>query len=205
MPKIDHNAITFHSRVHPIVHWLGILYIKITGWTVIGGKPAEKKYILIAAPHTSNWDAAVLFATAAYLNLRLLVITKEALFRWPLGVIMRFFGGVPIDRSAAHGVVGQMIENFNRNEDFVLTITPEGTRQKGPHWKMGFYHIAMGAKVPIALAYVDYERKITGIGPPFMLSGDVQKDFDHIREYYAPFAARYPDQFCEPSFPPAKK
>lgn len=199
MADIDYKALKFKSTVPPIVRWLARLYLKINRWTVIGGKPEEKKYILLAVYHTSNWDAVVLVATAAYLNLRIYFMGKHTLFRGPLGVIVRFMGGIPVDRGAHHGVVGEMVEIFNNNECLALVIPPEGTRKKPPHWKTGYYHIAREAKVPIRLGRLDYGKRETGIGPALIPSGDMEKDIERMKEYYADCVAKYPENACGPS------
>jgi 1-acyl-sn-glycerol-3-phosphate acyltransferase len=122
---------------------------------------------------------------------------KHTLFRPPLGWLMRGLGGLPIDRSARHNVVEQAVQSFRERERLVLAILPEGTRKRTPYWKSGFYHIAVGAKVPIALGYADYRRKVGGIGRIFVPSGDVDTDMAIIREFYSRMTGKRPEQFGE--------
>jgi len=119
---------------------------------------------------------------------------KHTLFRPPLGILLKWFGGVPIDRTASHDVVAQSVELFRRSEKLILAVPPEGTRKKVRSWKTGFYYIASGAEVPIAMGFIDYQRKASGIGPLLIPGGDIESDMRVIREFYADIKGKYPDQ-----------
>jgi 1-acyl-sn-glycerol-3-phosphate acyltransferase len=171
-----------------------IVLTRLRGWRITGEKPTEKKYILIAAPHTSNWDFPSMMAASFVLRLDVHWIGKHTLFpRGPLGMMMRWFGGIAIDRSKSHNTVEQMVSQFNGREDLVVIITPEGTRSKVKEWKAGFYHIAVGAGVPIYMAFVDTKTKVVGMGPAFYPTGDYAVDITSIMGFYADKTGFNPD------------
>ncbi len=157
---------------------------KVTGWRVVGGLPKDPKYILIGAPHTSNWDFPLALATAFLLPLNFYWLGKAALFKGPLGPIMRWLGGTPVDRSKSNNLVQSTIDTFGRHDRLIITIAPEGTRSKVKEWKKGFYHIAYGAGVPIGRAFLDYEHKTVGIGPTFHPTGNMDRDIAEIQAFY---------------------
>jgi 1-acyl-sn-glycerol-3-phosphate acyltransferase len=171
--------------------------LKMVGWRFEGAVPSEKKYVALAVPHTSNWDGLLLILLAQTINLRMRWMIKESALKGAQGVLLRALGAVPIDRSRKTNMVEQMVEQFRSNDEFVLFVPPEGTRGRADHWKSGFYHIARGADVPVAPCYLDYGRRRAGIGQPIAMTGDVRKDMDQIRAFYAakdpkPFdAAKY--------------
>jgi 1-acyl-sn-glycerol-3-phosphate acyltransferase len=165
------------------------------GWKPLGTPPAEPKYVLLAAPHTSNWDAVVMLTLACYFRVRVHWMVKSSVFVGPLGWFLKATGGVPIDRSEAHGVVEQMIEQFRQRERFVLLIPPEGTRSKRDYWKSGFYHIALGADVPIVSGVMDWGRKESGFADVFTPTGHVQTDMDHLRAVYATAIGLHPELY----------
>jgi 1-acyl-sn-glycerol-3-phosphate acyltransferase len=171
--------------------------LKMVGWRFEGAVPSEKKYVALAVPHTSNWDGLLLILLAQTINLRMRWMIKDSALKGAQGVLLRALGAVPIDRSRKTNMVEQMVEQFRSNDEFVLFVPPEGTRGRADHWKSGFYHIARGADVPVAPCYLDYGRKRAGIGQPIAMTGDVRKDMDQIRAFYAakdpkPFdAAKY--------------
>ncbi|MCK5425982.1 MAG: lysophospholipid acyltransferase family protein, partial [Emcibacter sp.] len=158
--------------------FVGISWVafKVSGWKLEGSLPKDPKYVLIGAPHTSNWDFPLALATAFLIRLDFYWMGKDALFKGLLGPIMRCFGGLPIDRSKSNNVVQSTIDAFNRHDRLTVVIAPEGTRAKVKEWKRGFYHIAHGAKIPIGRAFLDYDRKTVGFGPLFHPTGDVEKD-----------------------------
>jgi 1-acyl-sn-glycerol-3-phosphate acyltransferase len=178
-------------------HWLAKMLLKLFGWRAEGSLADTPKCVLIVAPHTSNWDFLVMLALAIALRIKATWMGKHTLFRAPFGWIMRRLGGLPIDRSARNNVVEQAIESFRRRDRMVLAILPEGTRKRTPYWKSGFYHIALGAQVPIALGFADYRRKVGGIGRVFMPSGDVDADMALIRDFYSSITGKRPEQFGE--------
>ena len=119
--------------------------------------PVEKKFVVIAAPHTSNWDFLYFLALGEKLAIPLSFMGKKALFRWPFAGLMKELGGIPVDRSKSVNMVDQMIAEFKKRDTFMLTIAPEGTRGKVREWKTGFYHIAVGAGVPLVCGLMDYK------------------------------------------------
>ena len=171
--------------------WLGL---KLTGWKLQGQIPTEPKFVLIAVPHTSNWDFPITLAMAFRFRFAIYWMGKDSLFRGPMGPLMKWFGGIPIDRSSANNVVEQTIESFHRSERLVVTIPPEGTRSKVDQWKTGFYYIAQGAGVPIGRGFLDYQRKIGGFLPTFYPTGDIDKDIAEIRQSYAGITGMHADK-----------
>ncbi len=169
----------------------------MTGWQVEGPRPLERRFVLIAAPHTSNWDLVYLLALAAVSDLKISWMGKDALFRAPLGWLLRPLGGLPVVRQQSRNMVSQMADAFAAAESLALVVPAEGTRSYVAHWKSGFYHIARTAKVPIVMGYLDYARRRGGFGPALQPTGDVRQDMDVIRDFYADKVGRYPDRFGE--------
>jgi 1-acyl-sn-glycerol-3-phosphate acyltransferase len=170
-------------------------FLWLTGWKPEGARPVERRYVLIAAPHTSNWDLAYLLALAEVFDIKVSWMGKHALFRPPLGWLMRSVGGIPVVREKRGNLVAAVAKTFSELADLALVVPAEGTRGYVPHWKSGFYHIAQTAKVPIVLGYLDYPRKRGGFGPALYPTGDLRADMDEIREFYADKVGKYPDQF----------
>lgn len=177
---------------------IGEAFLASQGWTIGGGVPHAKQYVLIAAPHTSNWDFPFTIATAFALDVDIHWMGKRELFDGPGGVIFRALGGIPVERSKATNMVDRMVELFEENDELVLTVPAEGTRGKSSYWKSGFYHIARRAGVPIALGYLDFGRKRSGIGPLVHPTGDIKKDMDVIRAFYAGIVGKKPELFTVP-------
>jgi len=169
----------------------------LSGWKTEGARPAAAKYVLIAAPHTTNWDLFYLLAHAWFLGVKVSWMGKQSLFRGPMGRVMRALGGIPVRRDRRSNLVDQMAEAFDENEALVLTVPAEGTRSYVPYWKSGFYYIALQARVPIVLGYLDYARKRGGLGPELIPTGDVRNDMDEVRAFYADIAGKYPESFGE--------
>ena len=169
--------------------------LRLAGWRVEGKKPKEKKYVILAAPHTSNWDFPLARLTNSQLKIKLKLLMKESWFFFPVNYILKYLGVVPIDRSKPGGLIDYVVDLFHTNEEFVFTIAPEGTRSYVEYWKTGFYTIAVKANVPILLAYVDYGKKIAGVGPLIYPSGDSTKDFEKIMEFYRTVEPRFPEKF----------
>jgi 1-acyl-sn-glycerol-3-phosphate acyltransferase len=172
-------------------------FLRLTGWEVEGTKPSVSRFVLVAAPHTSNWDLAFLLALAAGVDLRLSWMGKHELFKPPFGWLMRRTGGIPIVRHQRGGMVAQAVSSFAGAEKLALVIPAEGTRSRVDYWKSGFYHIARTANVPIVLGYLDYRRRRGGFGPSIEATGDIGADMDKIRAFYADKVGRHPDQFGE--------
>ncbi len=175
--------------------WTGLIFLKMFGWRVEGALPDIEKFVIIAAPHTSNWDFPFTLALTFALRMKIYWMGKIALFRWPFGGICRWLGGIPIDRSRSHNMVEQAIQAFEEREKLIMVIPPEGTRKKVSHWKTGFYHIAQGANVPIVLGFLDYRRKVGGIGPAFYPTGRIEDDIREIKMFYATITGKRQDLF----------
>jgi len=148
-----------------ILQWLSIVYLKIIGWRREGRLPNLPQYVVIAAPHTSNWDFPITMALAFAYRMKMYWMGKNTLFRWPFGGLMKWLGGIPIDRSKSQDVVAQCVKIFRERARMVMVIPPEGTRKKVRYWKTGFYYIAKGANVPIVLGFLDYLRKAGDLPP----------------------------------------
>ena len=172
-------------------------FLKLTGWEPEGSQPRGHRFVLIAAPHTSNWDLAYMLAVATHFDLKVSWMGKDGLFRPPFGWLMRRVGGIPIVRHQRRNRVSEMVRAFEQRESLVLVVPAEGTRGYVAHWKSGFYHIARSAGVPIVLGYLDYARRRGGFGPALQPSGDIRDDMDEIRAFYADKIGKYPDQFGE--------
>jgi 1-acyl-sn-glycerol-3-phosphate acyltransferase len=181
---------------------LSRLIFRAAGWRTEGALPESHRCVLIAAPHTSNWDGLLLVLAAQIFRMHMSFFIKESWFVFPFGYVLRRFGGIPINRGGRNRVVEKAIEQFAHDEKLVLAVPPEGTRKKTAHWKTGFYYIALGANVPIVLGYLDYERKIAGLGPAFMPTGDLDADFAVFRKFYADVKGCYPEKFSDVSPPP---
>ncbi|MBL4581969.1 MAG: lysophospholipid acyltransferase family protein [Gammaproteobacteria bacterium] len=171
--------------VTPLLRLLAILILKLIGWTSIGSKVSVPKYVLIAAPHTSNWDFPLMLLVVLELRLQLCWMGKHTLFSFPFSGIMRWLGGIPINRAKSHNVVDDIVEQFKRHDNFVVLVPPEGTRRKVSKWKTGFYHIANSAEVPILMGYLDARNKEAGLADFFHPTGDLDKDMQDIRSFYA--------------------
>jgi 1-acyl-sn-glycerol-3-phosphate acyltransferase len=165
--------------------WIGHAFLRVAGWKTDGERPAVDRYVIIAAPHTSNWDMPFMLAMAFVYDIPVRWMGKHTLFKAPFGPFFERLGGIPIVRHRPGGVVGQMVEHFENGEPLVLMVPAEGTRSHVDYWKSGFYHIARGADVPVILSYLDAGKKVGGIGPAIELTGDYRADMDKIREFYA--------------------
>lgn len=175
--------------------WFFRLYLRIIGWKTGSTLPADvKKCVLVGAPHTSNMDYPIAMATLYASGVKVRFLAKKSLFRFPLGILMRATGGLPVDRSKHSNMVDAMIEMFSRNDKLVLLIPAEGTRSYVKEWKSGFYYTALGAGVPIALGYLDYGRKEAGFGKLYYPTGNYQHDLGEIKDYYRQFRPRYPEK-----------
>lgn len=183
----------------PVVNWLfrqmSKIGLKLTGWKMEGSLPDAPKYVVIAAPHTSNWDFPLTIAMAFVFRIKVFWMGKASLFRGPMGPVMKWLGGIPVDRSRSTNLVQATMDAFNRNRELIIAIPPEGTRSKVRKWKTGFYHIANGAKVPIASGFLDFKRKVGGFGPTFMPTGDIEADMAAIKAFYANITGKHPCAF----------
>lgn len=167
----------------------------LLGWKVEGNIPSDiKKYIVIAAPHTSNWD--FLYARLAFLamGIPLKFFIKEEWFFFPMNYFLKYLGGIPVNRSKKQNLTDQMADVFKNHDELAIMIPPEGTRSYNPKWKKGFYYISKKADVPIILGYVDYENKIGGLGPVFYITEDVEKDIETMKNFYRKIKGKYPEK-----------
>ena len=168
--------------------------MKLSGWEFVGHIPDLPKFIMIVAPHTSNWDFIVGVIARAALKLRVSWIGKQSLFKPPLGFIMRYLGGIPVYRGKKLGVVDQIAEAFDNSEQLILAITPEGTRSLRTKWKTGFYHMAQKASVPILPVAFDFANKKIVFGEPMMTS-EFEKDITVLGDFFAQFEGKVPADF----------
>ena len=169
------------------MEWLGRSVLRLGGWRMVGEFPDLPKFVLIAAPHSSNWDGVWGAAVKLGMGVKLSILGKDALVKAPLfGPLAKWQGVIGVDRSAAHGVVEQATMAIRNADRMWFTIAPEGTRKLVDRWKPGFWHIARNAGVPVVPAYFDYANKVVGIGPPFELTGDMHADIARIQRWYAP-------------------
>lgn len=164
---------------------LSLLLLKALGWKPCGQAPKVDKYVLIGAPHTSNWDFVLFVLYAFTIRLDIHWMGKHTLFPRPFRRFMIWLGGVPIDRSQANSVVTQMVDYFASVDKLTVLITPEGTRSRVDRWKMGFYHIAQQANVPIYIGFIDAKTKTLGVSHEFQLTGDAEADLQAIQAFYA--------------------
>lgn len=176
---------------------LSSLSLRLAGWEFETPGPTVKRCVVLAVPHTSNWDGLLLLALARSIDLQMSWMIKDDWLRGPMGVLLRRLGAVGIERGRATNVVQAMIDELGRRDELALVIPPEGTRSRADAWKSGFYHIALGAGVPVVPGYLDYGRKRAGLGAPIDLTGDMRADMDAIRAFYARIApiARRPGNF----------
>jgi 1-acyl-sn-glycerol-3-phosphate acyltransferase len=156
----------------------------LAGWRFSGGLPDVPKAVVIVAPHTSNWDFLIGVIAMFALGIRVAFLGKHTLFRWPLGPIMRWLGGIPVDRRSSRGVVQQIVESFHEHEQLFLTLTPEGTRGAVKQWKTGFYHMAREADVPIVPVSFDYGRRRFTLHEATTASGDPVRDLPEIQKLF---------------------
>ncbi len=176
-------------------HAIGRGVLSLAGWRIEGCVPNVPKCVLIVAPHTSNWDFVVGLAALFALGFRATYLGKHTLFRWPFGGLMRWTGGIPVDREAADGVVEDAVTLALRSERMFLTLAPEGTRKKVERWKSGYYRIAVAAGIPIFPVAFDYSRKRVALLPLFAPTGDHEKDEAALRAQYSPAMARRPEGY----------
>jgi 1-acyl-sn-glycerol-3-phosphate acyltransferase len=185
---------TIHETViiRTLMRWLARFFFLCTGWKAEGQRPAVDRYVVIAAPHTSNWDFIYTLALAFIFRINAQIMMKDAWFRGPVGPLFRWLGALPVDRTRSRNVVAQSVEAFQTATRMVLVVPPSGTRRRVQYWKTGFYHIAREAGVPIALGFLDYGRKVGGFGPLFHPTGDIERDMTAIGEFYRPISGKYP-------------
>ena len=169
----------------PLLRLIAIAILKLSGWKTVGKELEDHRFVLICAPHTSNWDFPLMLLVVLKLRLQVFWMGKESLFSFPLGALMKWLGGIPIDRSKSHNVVDETVRYYRQHKQLIVLIPPEGTRRKVKRWKTGFYHIANAAEVPIVLGFLDARKKESGIADYYHPSGELEKDMLEIRAFYA--------------------
>lgn len=189
---VPDTAPRWGGRIAPV---LGRAALWIFRWRIDGAIPPVSKLVAIGAPHTCTLDVFVALMAKLALGLRLRWMGKHTIFREPLGTVARFFGGMPVDRRSSQSIVQQAVTLFATEERLFLCIAPEGTRQPVARWKTGFYHIAVGARVPILTVALDYSRRAVVIGEPLMPSGDIDADVALLRRHFHAGMARHPERY----------
>lgn len=192
-----HRTIFTTPVVNTLLRGFSVAFLRLSGWKVEGQLPPEAaKSVFIAAPHTSNWDLPYTLMVAFALRLNPYWMGKHTIFKAPFGPVMRWLGGIAVNREQANNLVAASALAIREADGPVqLIVPPEGTRSKTRYWKTGFYYIAQTAGVPIVMAYMDYASKRSGLGPLFRPTGDVDADMAAIKAFYAPFKGRNVDQF----------
>jgi 1-acyl-sn-glycerol-3-phosphate acyltransferase len=192
-----HRTIFTTPVVNTVLRGFSIGFLKLAGWKVEGGVPAGVgKCVLIAAPHTSNWDLPYTLMVSFVLRLNVYWMGKQSIFTPPFRGLMMWLGGISVNREQSTNLVAASAQALRDADGPVqLAVPPEGTRSKARYWKTGFYYIAQGAQVPIVMAYMDYSQKRAGLGPVFHPTGDIEKDMLAIKAFYAPFKGKNADQF----------
>lgn len=189
-PSIRHNG-----PASSILWYIAArIYFTIFRWTVVDHVPDHPKMVVIACPHTTNWDMPFMVAAAGILRVRINWLGKHTLFKFPYGWFMRLTGGLPVDRRGANGLVSSAAQIINNKEKIILAVAASGTRSKKDYWKSGFYHIAREAGVPIVCGYLDYAKKECGLGMSLIPTGDIQADMDKIRDFYKDKRGKYPEK-----------
>lgn len=174
-----------------MIQELFVWWFKLKGWKIGNAVPSEiKKCVVIAAPHTSNWDFVYALASFKLFNLSVNYLAKKELFWWPLSILLKNTGGIPIERSKKNNAVNEFKKLFAEREKLILIFPAEGTRKAVEKWKTGFYHVAVDANVPVLLGYLDYEKKIASFGEPYFCTGNPEQDFNYFKTFYKDIAPK---------------
>jgi 1-acyl-sn-glycerol-3-phosphate acyltransferase len=176
---------------------VGTWGLRLLGWRIEGNIPDAPRLVLTVAPHTSNWDFVMGFLAYLALQLDTTWFGKHSLFRWPMGPLFRYFGGIPIERSKSANMVDSYVAEFARRERMVLALAPEGTRSLAPEWKTGFYHIAMGARALIVPVALDYTTRRVRISAPLTPTGDIERDLASLRRHFTSSMAKNPAGYAD--------
>lgn len=192
-----HHTIFDTPIINTLLRWSSIAFFRLAGWRIIGELPREAaKSVLIAAPHTSNWDLPYTLMVAFALKLNVYWMGKNSLFKPPFRSVMMWLGGIPVDRSQSNNLVAASSNAIRlATGPLQLIVPPEGTRSGTRFWKTGFYYIAAGAGVPVVMAYLDYQKKVGGLGPIFQTTGDIDADMVAIKNFYAGVTGKNAGQF----------
>jgi 1-acyl-sn-glycerol-3-phosphate acyltransferase len=174
---------------------LARLVLRLMRWTTVVQEPIPDRCVVIAGPHTTNWDFVVMVSMARVKGVSIRWLGKDALFRPPLGWLMRAMGGLPVQRNSANGMVAALAAEFSKHDVLHLVVPAEGTRSRTEYWKSGFYRIALAADVPVVCAFVDGPTRTGGFGPVIDLTGNVRADMDKVRAFYATKDGLRPNRF----------
>lgn len=177
----------------PLLRWLAVAILALIGWKAVGRPLERSRFVLIAAPHTSNWDFPIMIMVVLKLRMKVYWMGKASLFRFPFGGLMKWLGGIPIDRSRSNNMVEHTVSQYQENAEMIVLVPPEGTRAKVARWKTGFYHIANIAQVPLLLGYLDASKKEAGLADFFYPTGDLEQDMVAIRQFYSEKRAINPE------------
>lgn len=169
----------------PLLRIIAIGLLKLSGWKAVGRPLENARFVLIGAPHTSNWDFVLMLLVILKLRMRIYWVGKHSLFPFPVGGLMKWLGGIPVDRSRHQNLVEHTVRQYHENPELVVLIPPEGTRSRVKEWKTGFYHIAVHAGVPVLMGYIDAAKKEAGLADFFHPSGKIEADMPAIRAFYA--------------------
>lgn len=176
-----------------MLSWCCRKLLGLGGWSVTSDKPDTRKYVLVVAPHTSNWDFPIGLLAAGVLQLDAHWLGKHSLFHWPYGWLFRALGGLPVYRNQSLNLIEQMRERFETSDRLILALAPEGTRSRTEYWKSGFYHIARAAGVPIVMAYLDYPRKQVHLGGAFMPGENTDADLEQMNRFFSGHFGKHPE------------
>jgi len=171
------------------------IILKIFGWKRVGEFPKGDRFVVLAAPHTSLWDFVWGRLYYSSIGKPVMFMIKDKYFAFPLGILLRWLGAIPVYIGKKTGLVQQMVDEFAKRDQFLITIAPEATRKRVNRWKKGFYHISREANVPIALGYIDYKKRTLGIMETISPSGDEKADFEKMRIVYSKISAKHPEKF----------
>jgi 1-acyl-sn-glycerol-3-phosphate acyltransferase len=189
-PRTFHDVAWFVA----LLRTLSGLVLRLRGWQVVGQRPIADRFVVVAAPHTSAWDVPLMLAAALQVGVRLHWLGLSSYFRWPVAGLLRWLGGVPVDRGPSADRVQQGARLIAAYEQIGVALAPEGSRGLVPHWRTGFYHLAVAANVPVVLTALDFRRRRATIGPALLPSGDLEADLGLIRAFYEGVEGRFPAQ-----------
>ena len=190
--KLAKHTIFDAPIITPLLRWISIFILHSARWEVKGRKPDVSKYVMTAAPHTSNWDFVLVLLMAFALRIRIYIMAKKELVDLPFGFLFKYIGVIPVDRNRSTNTVEQAVELMEKNSELAILISPDGTRKKTDRWKTGFYHIARLADIPILFGYLDWGRKQGGVGDLFKPTEDMEADMKAIQMFYAKMTGKYP-------------
>ena len=183
-----------------IIRILSRMILKVMGWRTQSVNVSAPKYVLIGAPHTSNWDFVIGYMAMSAIGLKLSWVGKHTLFRGPLGWLLRWMGGIPVNRNLRTNFVDQMVASFDEYDKRIVTLAPEGTRKHTNYWKSGFYYIALKANVPVVCGFVDYGRRIGGTGLVIYPTGNPDEDLEKMKDFYIKITPKFPENSGETKF-----